>query len=231
MSTRTILITGAGRGIGRAAAIRFASGGGRVVLVARTESELLSTAAAIHRPDDTLCVAADVSREEDAARIIAQAIDRFGRIDVLVNNAAVAPMSPIQRFPTADFDRMVAVNIRGVFLMCRGAWAALAERGGVIVNLSSRGATDPFPGFSAYGGSKAFVETFTRALAAEGASRGIRVYAVAPGAVATTMLHSLFPKFPANKSLDPDEVAELIERLCGDAPAVDSGATVPIERP
>lgn len=230
MTARTILITGAGRGIGQAAAIRFARGGGRMVLVARTESELLATAAAINRPDDTLCIPADVSNEDDAARIMSLAIERFGRIDVLVNNAAVAPMSPIERFSTADFDRMVAVNIRGVFLMCRGAWAALSERGGVIVNLSSRGATDPFPGFSAYGGSKAFVETFTRALAAEGASRGIRVYAVAPGAVATTMLHSLFPKFPANKSLDPDEVAELIERLCGDAPPVDSGATVPIER-
>jgi NAD(P)-dependent dehydrogenase (short-subunit alcohol dehydrogenase family) len=232
MKGKTVLITGAGRGIGRATALRFARGGAQTVLVGRTAEALEETARQITAAGGAaFCVPADVSREADVQRAVRETLRRFGRIDVLVNNAGVAPLSPLAQMTTASFDELLAVNVRGVFLMCREVWPAMASAGGgVIINVSSRAARDPFPGFAAYGGTKAFVETFTTALAAEGAARGIRAFGVAPGAVATRMLLDLFPNYPRDKLLDPDEVAGLIEWLCDPRCAASSGQTLGLAR-
>jgi len=213
---QTVLITGAGRGIGRASALRFAARGFSVVLTSRTTAELAETAQLLGgKADNCLAVTADVSAESDVQRLIASAKDRFGRIDILVNNAGIAPLSSVADMTTDVFDRLIGVNVRGVFLTCREVWPVMtAGGGGTIINVSSLSASSPFPGLSAYGGSKAFVETFTRGLADEGRDRNIRVFAVAPGAVGTRMLLDLFPDFPRDQMLDPDAVAGLIEWLC-----------------
>lgn len=212
---RTAIVTGAGRGIGRAIARRFAAAGMSVVLVARNEQELDETQRAISRSGGrSLPIRADVTREADVERIISETQEAFGRIDVVVNNAGIAPLASIDALEPHLFDAMVATNIRAVYLLCRAAWEPMCTAGGgTIVNISSVAGSDPFPGFGAYGGTKAFVNTFSRALHREGMPHGIRVFCVAPGAVDTQMLRTPFPDFPADRTLDPDEVAAFVESL------------------
>lgn len=230
MKTITSIVTGAGRGIGRATAIRLGRSGGRVALVSRSACELQETALAVRDAGgEPLAIPADVAAETDVVRIIARTQERFGRIDVLVNNAGVAPLSPLPEMSVDSFDWLVAVNIRGVFLLCRAAWPIMASNGGgTIISISSVAARDPFPGFAAYGGTKAFVETFTRGMADEGRAVGIRAFAVAPGAVDTKMLRDLFPDFPAAQTLPADGVAALVESLATGSHPASSGETVTI---
>ncbi|MBI5762197.1 MAG: SDR family oxidoreductase [Planctomycetes bacterium] len=226
------IVTGAGRGIGRAIAQRLAKSGASVVAVARTLSQITETCSLIKANGGTaIPIAADVTQEADVSRLVEQTIAAFGRVDVLVNNAGVAPLMRIEQTSTDDFDTVIATNVRAVFLCCRAVWAPMAKAGsGAIVNISSVGAFDPFPGFAAYGAAKAFVNTYTKALAAEGAERNIRVYAVAPGAVETTMLRGAFPDFPTDKVLAPDDVAALVEALLAPACQHSCGQTVIIQK-
>jgi len=118
-----------------------------------------------------------------------------------------------------------------VFFCTRSVWPVMrAGGGGTVVNLSSLASIDPFPGFAVYGGTKAWVNTFTKAAADEGRPHGIRVLAVAPGAVETRMLRHHFPDFPATETLAPDDVARLVEACCGPALAHSSGQTLFIRR-
>src|SRR5262249_50868084 len=158
-----------------------------------------------------VAISGDVTQEPDVDRFIDEAITTFGRIDGLINNAGTARHGPLESLEPDEFDTLIATNIRAVYLCCRAVWLRMAECGvGVIVNLSSLAADDPFPGFAAYGATKAFVNLFSQALHAEGLPRNIRVYCVAPGAVETQMLRGPFPDFPSDQTLDPDEVAALV---------------------
>lgn len=230
---RTAVVTGGGRGIGRAIARRLAAAGANVAVAARSVDELGETQRLIEQSGGrVLAIAADVSREEDVDRLFAEAREVFGPVRLLVNNAGVAPLAEIEEMEPQLFDRIVATNVRAVYLCCRAAWADMSgDGGGAIVNISSVAAIDPFRGFAAYGAAKAFVNTWTRALADEGASRGIRVYGVAPGAVETNMLRGTFPEFPKNQTLDPDEVAALVEMLLSPACRHVSGQTIVIRKP
>ncbi len=228
MKNKTCIITGASRGIGLATALRFARRGANVVAVAREPETLHKAAAAIEKAGAAcLPLAADVSRPERARGIIADAQRRFGRVDVLVNNAGCAPLAPLVETTPADFDRVVALNMAAIFHTTQAVWPAMRQAGGgVIVNISSMASVDPFPGFSVYGASKAWVNVFTKAVADEGRSCGIRVYAVAPGAVETKLLRAAFPDLPPEDVLAPDAVAAVIEALCDDRMAAASGQTV-----
>lgn len=229
---KTVIVTGAGRGIGRAMARRFGAAQANVVLVARNERELDETRQALARDGgNPLAVRADLTRVEDVDRLIDESLDRFGRIDGLVNNAGNSVRSDIESMEPEQFDAMVAINIRAVYLCCRAVWRPMAEAGGgVIVNISSLAGQTPFPGFAVYGATKGFVNVFSQALSEEGLPKGIRVYCVAPGAVETQLLRGLFPDFPADQILTADDVAAFVETLFSPATRYIDGQTIRIQR-
>lgn len=229
MSRTSCLLTGAGRGIGRAVALRLTRAGMDVLAVARTEADLKETASLCREhPGRCEIYPADVTCPDEVAAAAGRCVELFGRLDVLINNAGVAPLSALTEITDETYRQAMAVNCDGVFYACRAAWPHLVTSQGVIVNVSSAAAEDPFPGFSVYGATKAWVNTFSRALSDEGRETGIRVYSVAPGAVETPLMRELFPDFPAEKALDPDDVAGMIEVLLDPRCRYASGRTIPI---
>ncbi len=229
---RTAIVTGAGRGIGRAVAKRFSAAGANIVAVSRTPNDLHETRRMIERDGGrVLVMPCDVSEPGDVERMIEGAVEHFGGVDILVNNAGTAPLATIDEMEPALFDRIVRMNIRTVYLCSRGVWPHLIARGGgVIINTSSVSAYDAFPGFAAYGAAKAFVVAYTKFLAREGAASGIRVYGVAPGAVETDMLRGAFPDFPVEQTLDPIDVASMFEMLLSPACIHSSGQTIMVSK-
>jgi 3-oxoacyl-[acyl-carrier protein] reductase len=222
------VVTGGSAGIGRAVALHFGARGYRVALCGRDAQALRAAEQEIARAAPAcLALAMDVAEPEAPGRLIAEAVGRFGRVDVLVNNAGHAPLAPLDQISPADFDRAVAVNVGAVFRATRSAWPVMRRQGaGVIVNISSLASVDPFPGFSVYGACKAWVNLFTKAAADEGRPLGIRVYCVAPGAVETRLLRGLFKDFPAAQTLAPEEVAALVGVLCDEPLRHASGQTL-----
>lgn len=229
---KTAIVTGAGRGIGRAVARRLAASGAAVAITSRTADQLETTQRAIeHDGGRVVSIVADVADESAVTRLIEETHRAFGPVHVLVNNAGVAPLAAVEQMEPALFDSILRANVRSVFLCTRAVWDDMrAGDEGAIINISSVAAVDPFPGFAAYGAAKAFVNTYTRALAAEGAPHGIRVYAVAPGAVETEMLRGPFPDFPRDKTLDPNDVAALIETILSPSCRYLSGQTITIKK-
>jgi len=226
------VVTGAGRGIGRTIALRLARGGFHIAAAARSQDELAATQEAVETTGRRCeAVRTDVTDPRQVSDLVARCLDAWGRIDVWVNNAGAAPVARIADMDLAVFERMMAVNCHAVFYGCRAVWPIMKRQGGgVIVNISSIAAVDPFPGFAAYGASKAWVNLFTSAAAAEGRADGIRVYAVAPGAVETRMLRDSFPDFPSDQTLDPDRVAAVVELLLDPRAAHSSGSVVYVRR-
>jgi NAD(P)-dependent dehydrogenase (short-subunit alcohol dehydrogenase family) len=232
MPAKTCVITGASRGIGLAIALRFARAGYRIVAGARHEDQLQRAVRQIAAAGvECAHVAADVGTRDGARRLIETAQTRFGRVDVLVNNAGYAPLAPIEKTGDEDFEQAITVNVAAVFHTTRAVWPTMRKQAaGTIVNISSMASVDPFPGFSVYGACKAWVNLFTKAMADEGRPLGIRVFAVAPGAVETAMLRQNFPDIPSDQTLDPDDVAGLVETLCNDRMSCVSGQTIFIRK-
>lgn len=227
-ANRVGLVTGGSRGVGRATSVALARAGYSVVACGRDEQALAKTSAELEAAGgDFATVLADVGRREEVERLVRFAVDRFGRIDVLVNNAGAAPRAPIDQISPAEFDAAVAVNIGAVFHATRCAWPVMrAHGGGTIVNISSLASVDPFPGFQVYGATKAWVNLFTKAVADEGRAVGIRAFALALGAVETQMLRGLFPEFPADQALEASDVADLVVQLTSNALRYASGTTI-----
>ena len=226
------IVTGAGRGIGQATALRLSALGARIALAARNANELNQTRQFIEAAGgESIAIPTDVSSEKAVSALVAQSSDRFGRIDILINNAGVAPSGTVESMDPATFDALLAVNIRGVYLCCRAVWPHMKKAGGgAIVNISSIAALDPFPGLGAYGATKAFINLYTKSLAAEGAPLGIRVHGIAPGAVETQMLRGLYPDFPSDQMLAPDDIAAAVELLLLPAAAAMRGQTIVVRK-
>jgi len=232
MKNKTCIITGGSRGIGLATALRFANAGASVVIAGRS-ADALEKAAAKIKEIGAACeaVPVDVAEPAAAGELVDVALKRFKRLDVLVNNAGFAPFAAIEDTTDEIFRATIGVNIAAVFQLTRAVWPIMRENaGGTIVNVSSIASHDPFPGLAAYGATKAWVNLFTKAAAAEGREHGIRLYAVAPGAVETQMLRSQLPDYPVDQTLDPDEVAALIEAVCTEPFRHVSGQTITIKR-
>jgi NAD(P)-dependent dehydrogenase (short-subunit alcohol dehydrogenase family) len=220
------VVTGAGRGIGRAIAVRLAAGGYHVVAAARTAIEVEATAA-LGRDIDA--VVADVGSGVGVDSIAAAA-DRAGRLDVWVNNAAILERRAFVELDLATWDRTMDVNLRGAYLGCRAAFSRMAaSSGGVIVNigsLSGVAGVEKFAGLSAYNVSKAGLIALTEAVAVEGRDHLVRCVALSPGAVDTEMLRRAAPHL--NPGMTPDDVAAIVVFLISADAAHLSGVNIPI---
>jgi NAD(P)-dependent dehydrogenase (short-subunit alcohol dehydrogenase family) len=183
------IVTGGGRGIGRAIARRFAAEGASVVITSRTAAQLESVAKEIADAEgDAAWVVADISTEEGAELILKVAREEFGGANILINNAGIyGPVEPIEEISVTEWDEVIATHLRGAFLMTRAVLPAMYTNGrGAIVNISSVSARSAFPWGAAYATAKTGLLGLTRTTAAEGAKRGVRVNAILPGPVAET---------------------------------------------
>jgi NAD(P)-dependent dehydrogenase (short-subunit alcohol dehydrogenase family) len=205
------IVTGAGSGIGRSAAVMLSGRGWRLVLAGRREERLAETAGMLAGP--SAVVVADVGDLAEAAEVVDSALERFGRIDALINNAGWAPLAPIEKTGVEMLEEVFAVNALGPAAMISRAWPVFrAQKSGCVVNVSTMGTADPFPGFFAYAAAKAAVESMVRSCVVEGRKFGVRAFAVAPGAVETEMLRANFSEkaLPSRKCLKAEDVAAVI---------------------
>jgi NAD(P)-dependent dehydrogenase (short-subunit alcohol dehydrogenase family) len=190
LKDQVALVTGSGRGIGRAIARLFAQEGAAVFLTARTETELASTAGQINERGAAAFATADLARESDCIRIVSAAREKFGKLDLLVNNAGhYGPVVPVEDYPLADFDNVLSVHLRAAFLLSKLVLPEMYARGsGAILNVSSLSAKSAFPWGSGYAAAKAGMLGLTRVTAAEAARKGVRVNALCPGPVTETVM-------------------------------------------
>ena len=191
LAEKVAVITGGGRGIGRAIALKFAGEGAAVVVAARTKSEIEEVAEEIRQSGGpAAAVSADVADEKDCERLVREAASRFGSVDVLVNNAGeYGPVKPVEEIIPAEWDRVIAVHLRGAYLLTRLVLPGMYARGsGVILNISSLSAKSAFGWGSPYASAKAGMLGLTRVVAAEAARKGVRVNAICPGPVTETKM-------------------------------------------
>ena len=234
LNGQVAVITGAGRGIGRAIALAYAREGAKLALAARSEPELQEAVAAVSElAAEAIAVPTDVTSQEDSERLARRAVERFGRIDVLVNNAGISgPIGPLQDNDTTDWVNTITVNLTGTFLVCRAVIPVMLEQSrGKIINLSGAGATNAWSNMSAYCSSKAAVVRLTEVLAQELDGQGITVNALGPGSVHTSMwdrmteqaadagadfIHQLGLRVTSGGGASIDECAELAVWLASD---------------
>jgi NAD(P)-dependent dehydrogenase (short-subunit alcohol dehydrogenase family) len=226
---KVAIVTGGGRGIGRATAIQIVNAGAQVTICAQTEAEVQSVAA---EHPSIRGVVGDVSDADFVQRLVTTTAQERGRIDILVNNAAMLGSAPIAELQPELWDRVMAVNLRGAFLLSRAVFLHMSKQqpaGGAIVNLGSlSGVRGPekFPGLAAYNVSKAGILALSDILAVEGKPYDIRVNAVSPGAVETAMLREAGHGLKALAT--PDDVARTIVFLASDASRPMTGANIEI---
>jgi 3-oxoacyl-[acyl-carrier protein] reductase len=210
MEHSVAVITGAGRGIGRAVAVDLASRRYRLALVSRTESELEKTRTLAGTGE---IVVANVSKADQIRRAIAIVLERFGRIDAIVHCAGLAPVRPIVEMTEDEWHAVIDTNLSAAFHLLKATWPIFArQNSGVMVNVSSAAARDPFDGFAAYGAAKAGLNLFGLAAAREGEKIGVRIHTVAPGAVETAMFRQILSteQYSPDKTLRPEDVARVI---------------------
>lgn len=237
---KVAIVTGASRGIGRAIALRLAGEGAGVALAYRSDDRAAEEAAEECRRagSDVIVVRGDVGDPAFAPELVGAALERFGGIDALVNNAGAVCDELLAVLTDDELARMVSTNVLGVVHTCRAVIRPmLGRRAGAIVNLSSVLAQRPGRGNAVYAGTKGFVESFTRALAVELGRKGIRVNAVAPGVVETDMSRTvrslageeIKDRIPMRRFCDPGEVAAAVAFLISDEASYINGAVLAVD--
>ena len=244
---KNVLVTGGSSGIGQAIAVRFAEYGANVAInYLRQPEEAKETEEQVHACTAKVAqmgvrdvlVGGDVSSEDDVVRMVGEAVEGLGGLDILVNNAGIQISRPSEELSSADFDRVLAVNLRGSFMCAREAIRhCLAEdKGGSIVNISSVHQLIPKPSYLGYSTSKGGMQNLTRTLALEYASRGIRVNGVGPGATVTPINRAWIDDpvkraqveehIPMQRAGEADEMAGVTCFLASDMAAYITGQTI-----
>jgi C-7 ketoreductase len=231
------IVTGAGSGIGRATAIMLAERGHRISLVGRTAIALEETAALIREkvPGATLfpCVA-DVCDLDLSAMVVDRTHAAWGRIDCLVNGAGAAPKAPIEATDEELLEHTFYVNAFGPATLIARCWTHFVQqKSGCIINISTMGAFDPFPGFFVYAAAKSALDSFTRSAWREGRRHGIRSFCINPGAVETRMLRQNWDEriIPPAKTLPPEAIATVIVDCIEGRRDAEAGTSIPVPSP
>lgn len=216
---KVAIVTGGGRGIGRATALALAREGARVVIASRTLSEIEAVAKEISRiGGEVLAIRTDVSREEDVKNLVDRTVEAFGRVDILVNNAGVIILKSVVDLTKEEWDWLMSINLTGVFLCSKYVLKKMVEQGsGKIVNVSSMGGRVGAKGRAPYRPSKAAVINFTQCLAEEAKEHNINVNAVCPGGTDTDMMRIAHPEIDATKLMKTEDVADIIVFLVSEA--------------
>ncbi|KAI8120705.1 hypothetical protein FF38_10302 [Lucilia cuprina] len=242
---KVIIVTGSSSGIGAAAAVHFAELGGLLTLVGRNVDKLQEVANKIQaiKGQAPLTVKADMANEEDVKRIVSETLAKYGKIDVLVNNAGVLETGTIENTSLEQYDRVMNTNIRAVYQLTMLAVPELIKTKGSIVNVSSVNGIRSFPGVLAYNVSKAAVDQFTRCVALELALKGVRCNSVNPGVIVTEihkrggMNEETYAKFlehcktthALGRAGQVDEVSGVIAFLASDKASFITGASLPVD--
>ena len=236
--SKVVIVTGAGSGIGASTARRFLEEGAFVVLNGRREHKLHEVAEGFDAKK-VLIHSGDVSDEKYVKRLVAETVSRFAKLDVLVNNAGMAAFGPFEQVTTEIWRKTMAVDVDSVYFATREAIPHLLATQGSVINLSSASGIGGDWGLSAYNAAKGAVTNFTRALALEYGSRGVRVNAVAPSLTSTeatvdlqkmeSIVTDFATRLPIGRAASPDEIAAVIVFLASDDARFINGAILPVD--
>ncbi len=220
LKNQIAIVTGAGRGIGRATAIAFAKEGADVVLAARTETEIVSVANEIEQLGRrALSIKTDVQVKSDVSDMVAQTLEKYGKVDILVNNAGVAIHNPIPKIREEDWDLTMAVNLKGVFLCTQAVFSHMCnQKSGHIINVSSVSGKFGHVNGGSYCASKFAVIGFTETTNNEGRRHGVKASVVCPGPVDTKMRRDNHPDDVIENLTQAEDVADLILFLASQSP-------------
>lgn len=237
-SKKVVVITGAGSGIGEFTAKRFAAEGASVVLVGRTEEKLQKTLGALEGGDH-LVRPTDMSKAEEVEQLAADVLAKYGRVDVVVNDAGVAAQGKVHEGTYEDWEKAIKIDLYGVFHSCRYFMPALIKSQGNIVNVSSVSGIGGDWGMSFYNAAKGGVTNFTRSLAMDHGADNVRVNAVCPGLIITPMaedikeneplLEEFRKRTPLGRPGEPEEVAAVIAFLASDDARYITGVNLPVD--
>jgi NADP-dependent 3-hydroxy acid dehydrogenase YdfG len=209
LAGKVALVTGAGRGIGRAVALALAAEGAAVALAARSRADLAAVVGEVReRNARALAVPTDVTQDGAVEAMVEQAVGQLGRLDILVTSAGTAAFAPVAESKPGDWDTMLAVNLRAVMVCCRAVLPVMMrQRSGTILNLGSIATKRALPGSAVYPATKIAIDGFSRVLAEELRPHGVRVGVLVAGAVDTPLWDSLGSTPPREKMLRPEDVA------------------------
>lgn len=245
LKDKTVIITGGSLGLGKATAILFAKEGAKVIITGRTEKTLKETVEEAKKEGLNIdCLRSDVAKEEDCMKAVDYAINKYGCIDILFNNAGVLPVGTTHETSTEEWDKVFNINVKGTWLMSKYTIPHMLKQGkGCIVNNSSILGLKAVPGLAAYIATKGAVTQLTRSMALEYADKGIRVNAVCPGAIETPMVDGLFNNMPDRAAGEelfksfhpmgrlgrPEEIAHAVLFLCDDNVGFMTGSMLSVD--
>jgi len=211
LNDKVVIVTGAGRGIGRAIVTAFAKEGAKVAACARTQSEIDEAAAeARSLGAEAAAVPVDVTDEAGTKRMVASVEEQLGPVDILINNAGVAQFKPFLETTGEEWDRLMDVNAKGIFLCCQAVLPGMmARRSGRIINVSSSAGQKGYPEQSAYCASKHAVMGLSKVLALETRNSGIRIHVICPGGVDTELVRKGRDDVDLSKYMRPEEIADV----------------------
>jgi len=228
LKNKIAVVTGGGRGIGKASAVLLAKNGAEVIVLSRSQNELDDTVNEIVNGEGKAsAIRCDISNEGEIVSTFAEIEKKFGRIDILLNSAGIFKGGLLKECSATQFSEVLNVNCTGLFLCCRESHRLMKKNGGSIVNISSLGgirSVEKFPGFGAYSVSKFGVIGLTEVMAVEWKEDKIRVNAIAPGAVDTAMLNKAAPNLYPR--LSPRQVGEMVVFLASEKASGMTGSTV-----